>query len=219
VTDNLASSDQTEGPFSGIFPRFAIGTNNIRIQSGGIVNQRSSDDTIPSAGDSITFADDTTRFAVSFQVPYTDETFGAIILALTQSGSPPVNLKAEIYDDDGGQPGSSIVSIDQFTTAGMPIYPTFGYIQKAFTSPHTFVANTPYWIVVSAAATGLSSLNLYRWYNGASATYSRGRSLISTDSGVSWEESNSIPSFRLLMGGASGAVEILHTVSYRKAFL
>ena len=219
VTDNLSGTEQVEGKFFGTFPRFKLGTNNVRIRSGGIINQRSSESTIPGGGGIPYIINGTSdRLALSFQVPYTDNTFGGVVLALAKNGTPSNNLVAQVCPDDGGEPDlGSPVATWTFAPSDVPASPDFEYLISNPTSPFTLAANTPYWMVIYSV--GVDGSNYFYVAASASITYPRGHAMFSADGGSSWTGAPEIPAFRLLMGGLSGETEIKHSVSYRKTYL
>lgn len=109
VLDNvLFAGDPIEGRFSGLFPRFFVGTNNFRIKTGGIVNQLSSETSIPADGDAGAFfrigtaVDD--HFAVSLSVPYSDDTFAAVVAGLAREDAtrPPTTSTSAYGRTMGG---------------------------------------------------------------------------------------------------------------------
>ena len=221
VTDNLTTTDQVEGPFFGVFPRFKIGTNNVQITSGGFVNQRSSEDA-PSNVGFISYTSTSTIYAVSFQVPYADDTFGGAILGLSKSGTPAGNLFVRMVPDAGGLPdyGASSIAAATIAPSAATTYPTFSYVPGIFSAAASLNPNTTYWLVVGAQSGDVS--NHFYWHTAASITYPRGHADRSLDSGTTWDGGVnvlSVPSFRILMGGVGAATGLKHTVSYPKTYL
>ena len=93
----------------GVFPRMKIGTNNIRITPGGIVNQKSGDDsTSDLSSTSVSIQSTNDRKAQSFMVPYTNQTFSGITVAVHKTGTPG-NLRWEIQTDNAGAPSGTLV--------------------------------------------------------------------------------------------------------------
>jgi hypothetical protein len=219
VLDNLATDDFVEGPFHGVFPRFKLGTNNVRIRSGGFVNQRSSDtDAATLTGSQFNFSDSQNRMALSFQVPYQDSTFSGVTLGLTKIGTPTTNLFAFVQTDDEGKPSGSSLASFTFDQSTLPGYPDYEYINIPFAAIFSLSPNTTYWLVVGTQS-GVDVSNHPVWNVSESITYPRGRGRYSTNGGTTWQDMAAIPSFRLLMGGFSAATEMKHSVSYTKTYL
>ena len=221
VTDNIASSVYTEGIFYGVFPKFKIGTNGVQITVGGLVNQKSSDDDVStdllSSSDNINSTD--IRKAQSFSVPYSDETFQGIILALDKTGSPG-NITVNIETDNGNKPSGSLVSPGAtITIAAADVGASVAYITKYAAAVFSLDANTKYWIVVSAAGVDVS--NYYTIYFAATADYTRGKAMYSTDAGSTYSDYSPERdlSFRVLYGGKSATSSIKHTVKYTATYL
>lgn len=222
VTDNLSTSGQVEGNFYGTFPNFSIGTNNVSIQTGGIINQASSDfaQTTPSAGLIFTLGVAGRFYAQSFQVPATDSTFSAVTLALTKSGTPVGNLNWRMVGDSGGLPntgGTTIASAMITSYGSVPSYPNQAWVTIP-TATFTLNANTPYWILVYFTGTYDPSNGIYIG-GGTSITYPKGSTALSSDYGSTWTPDSNTLSFKLLFGGLPASTQITHTVNYTKTYL
>lgn len=222
VTENIASAIYNERKFYGVFPRFIIGTNNVLISAGGLVNQSTGD---TATGDSTTgeVLDATTeRKAQSFKVPYTDDTFKGITLMLTKTGNPG-NMTVRIETDSGGKPSGSLVDANATFTITAASVSTKGYY-TVYSAGGLFplTANTKYWIVISAAAT-LDGSNYYTIAgvtSGSGFEYPNGKATISTDSGATysdWGDPDFV--FRILYGGEPDTESVAHTVTYTKTYL
>jgi len=219
VTDNLSSTDQVEGPFYGAFPSFKIGTNNVKIRSGGILNQTSSDQTLSDGESNIGYTATTIRYAMSFQVPYSDATFCDVVLGLSKIGTPSSALTVQIVSDSDGEPNlADVLLTGSVAAADVPSYPSFGYCRASNGAGVTLDANTTYWLVAYASS-GVDGSNNYRWAIPSGTTYPRGVPLVSSDSGSNWVAGGGVPSFRILIGGFSAATELKHSVVYRKTYL
>lgn len=219
VTDNLASSVQVEGPFYGVFPRFKLGTNDVRIRSGGIVNQQSSDTSIPNSASSVNTTSTAIRYAMSFQVPYTDATFCDITLGLSKVGSPGSALLVAVVSDNSGVPNlANTIYSGSIAAANISADPVYTYVRASNGAGATLQANTTYWLVAWCAS-GVDGSNYYRWHADAALSYPRGAPLLSTNSGSSWITNSAVPSFRILIGGLSAACTFKHSVHYKRTFL
>jgi hypothetical protein len=209
--------------FFGMFPKFAIGTNNIQVTCGGIVNQKSADNALADVSSTTNLMDSTAReYAQSFMVPYSDQTFQGIQLAIKKTGAPG-NITWRIETDNAGSPSGSLVSADATgtITAG-DATTSMSYIVDYTNSgnPFTLSANTTYWLVVKGGAT-LDASNKWEFGSPTSATYARGYAKLSTDTGASWANfgSKTDLSFRVLHGGGQGTVSVVHAVTYYKTYL
>lgn len=211
-----------EHNFFGLFPTFKIGTNNFRITTGGIINQESSDTGVSASEPFAQFSSSNTRFAQSFIVPYTDDTFGAFLLGLSRAsvgGTPAGNFFGEIFADDGtGLPdvGGSTIASFTITPSDIPVYTTFEYV-PAWSGAFTLNANTRYWLVVGSQSS--SGTEYYLLAVPVGDTYPRGTSLDSTDAGSNWSADGQIPAFRIMVGGQPKATDIDLTVEYTKTYL
>ncbi|MEK7992886.1 MAG: choice-of-anchor R domain-containing protein [Planctomycetota bacterium] len=210
--------------FYGMFPKFKVGANNIQITCGGIVNQKSADNAVADLNSTLQLMDSTTReYAQSFMVPYTDQTFQGIQLAIKKTGAPG-NITWRIETDNAGAPSGTLVSADATATiAAADVTTSTSYIRDYTNSaaPFTLSANTRYWLVVKGAAT-LDATNKWEFGTAADATYARGYAKFSTDTGATWTSfaDKTDLSFGILFGGAQGAtVAVNHVVTYTKKYL
>jgi hypothetical protein len=217
VTSDVAVASQVEGDFYGVFPSFIVGTNNVKITLGGIVNQKSTDVTAGESGNSSTDNSDNSDYAQSFRVPYPDATFQGVTLCLSKTGAPN-NITVIVRADSGGKPKGSIVStftIDKALVGASPAYIT-GYAD----APFTLAANTTYWIEFYSSS--LDGSNYYDFWAAPTNGYPGGKSLYSSDAGSTWgAASYDAFSFRLLFGGVGNdsAQTVKHSVSYKKTYL
>jgi hypothetical protein len=220
VTDNLSSAGQVEGPFLGTFPRFGIGTNNVVIRSGGIINQESDEPSVPypAPTDGVFFSSTDIKYAVSFVVPYSDDGFSTIALGLSKNGTPTSIANATIVTDDGGEPSASAIATFDISEADVPLYDTYEYVQiTANGGAFSLEGGRRYWLVMSVqAGTGA---NRFVWNADTAIGYPRGSSLVSTNAGATWTADPGIPAFKIYSGGAPGSMELLHTVAYTKTYL
>lgn len=222
VTDNLATSGQVEGNFLGTFPNFSIGTNNVSIQTGGIINQASSDfaQTTPSAGTIVTMGVAGRFYAQSFQVPATDSTFSGITFALSKSGTPVGNFNWRMVGDNAGVPntaGATVASGMITSYSSVPSYPNQAWVAIP-TATFTLTANTTYWIMVFFTGTWDPSNGVYIG-GSTSISYPKGSTALSSDYGSTWTPDANTLSFKLLFGGLPEATQITHTVSYTKTYI
>jgi hypothetical protein len=214
---NNAGVTFAEQKFYGVFPRFRIGTNNMLITAGDIVNQSSAEADIGDLSALVSLQSTAKRIAQSFSVPYTDASFRSVTLALRKAGTPG-DLTVEICVDDDGAPGGGITNASG-TIAHAGVGTSDAYITINFADAVTLQANTKYWIVLSGAAT-LDGSNYYSW-GGAPDVYPRGKAKTSTDSGATYGDISTGFGlfFRVRYGGNAGASTILHTVAYVPQYL
>ncbi|SRR5581483_2106854 len=222
VLDNvLNGGDPVEGSFYGMFPNFQIGTNNFRITTGGIVSQRSSEDSVPANGAPgyyVRFLNDSKFCAMSFTVPYTDDTYGAVKLGLTHEGSPPASTPfAYIWPDDEGEPDSgAALTSDSFDGSAVPTYPTYAYVTASLPTA-TLQANTRYWLGMTISLD--DPPNYFDWNGSSDISYPRGGIKTSIDSGGTWSDEIGSMAFRILFGGAPKETDFNLTVEYTKTYL
>lgn len=209
--------------FYGVFPRFAIGTNNVRVTPGFIVNQKSADDSTAdlSTSDSVLINSTAYYKAQGFMVPYADQTFSGVKIAAQKVGSPGT-LRWRIETDNGGKPSGTLVdaanSFGTFASAGTSADYLLG--EPSTYAPFTLAANTQYWLVIYASAT-LDGSNYYQIPFPLETTYPRGKALYSNNSGGLWEAFSSkkdLP-FRILFGGRQATATMKHKIEYRKTYL
>ncbi len=211
--------NSVEQKFYGIFPKFKIGTNNISIKLGGLVNQSSGDESIGLIGTSRLLNNTNTKISQSFSVPYTDTTFQGIILALVKTNSPG-NITVRIETDNGNKPSGTLVDANAtFTIAAGDVGGSNAYITKYSTNAFTLQANTKYWIVISAAS--VDGSNYYEVGAYSASTYTKGNAKYSTDGGSTWNDETiaNIYSFKILYGGVAATQTLKHTVEYTKTYL
>ena len=225
VTDNIDNSSvAAEGIFYGVFPTFKIGTNNVQISQGKLVNQTSPDpDDLTKIATSYSTTASTTRLAQGFFVPYTDATFSAVTLALKKTGTPGT-LTVRIETDNNGQPSGTLVDANATVNVAHSSLSTgYTYFTATFPSVFQLTANTKYWIVLQAVAT-LDGSNYYDWgvITNAAYLYPTGGAFTSSDSGTTYVSAGGGTEtfgFRVLYGGTSPSSTILHTVVYTKTYL
>lgn len=213
--------DFAEIPFYGLFPRFIVGSNNIRITSGGVVNQET-DDTSANSGNSVLLNATTKRIAQAFSVPYGDGTFQGITLALMKTGTPGA-ITWRIETDNGNKPSGTLADANATgTIAAAAVSGSPSFVTGYSTNPWALTANTKYWIVASAAAT-LDGSNNYDFYQSLYTTYTRGFAAISTDSGSTYTVQTYQFIFKVRYGGvqdsAVGGPSVKHTVEYTQLYL
>lgn len=205
-------------PFYGVFPTFKIGTNNVQVSAGQLVNQSSTEASVLTGGTTgVIYA--VQIVAQSFIVPYSDATFQGITLGISKTGAPG-DLTIEIQTDTNGAPSGSTITNGSATLAAASVSTTPGYVTKAFTSPFTLSANTKYWIRLTAASGDASNKYDIAYDNNI---YANGLNYKSTDGGSTWAKPYPTASysiaFRVLYGGLAGSSTVKHTVAYTKTYL
>lgn len=207
--------------FYGVFPHFQVGTNNVLLTAGGIVNQTSADTTLSDASTTAIVINSTTLWKTqSFMVPYSDDTFKGITVAAYKTGTPG-NITWSIETDNAGKPSGSLVSADATgTISAVDMTTSLSYVTDYSTNPFSLSANTVYWLVFKAAAT-LDGTNLYTFGLPKTNTYARGKARYSNDSGATWTDftNKTDMMFRILFGGSEASVAPTHTITYYKTYL
>ena len=225
TVSGTSSTDVRETAFHGVFPAFKVGTNNVQITLGGIVNQSSLEGvgSLPGLGfiQHAALSATTERFAQSFMVPYTDSTFQGITLALSKTGAPG-SMTVRIETDNGNKPSGTLAHADAtFTIAAADVSTSFGYITKYATNRFSLSANTKYWIVISAAS--VDGSNFYNvGYD--DNLYPTGVAKSSTNSGSTYslfDTDATAFAFKIRYGGQpyGTAYSPLHRVVYTKTYL
>lgn len=210
--------------FYGVFPEFPIATNNIRVQLGGIVNQKSNDDAASEAVNTLVLNATTRYGAQSFQVPYTDGTFQGIVAVLKKTGSPG-SITWRIETDDGGEPSGTLADGSATgTILASAVGGSYGYVTSYASNAYELDANTPYWLVIRTAGTSGGSYYDMGALAESASLYPRGRGKFSVDSGTTWSDMNSSGVkmdflFRVLFGGGTATEGCTHTVEYKKTYL
>ena len=160
-------SSEEELDFYGHFFKLLIGTNNIIVTIGGIVNQKNYiDGALTNNGFIINSSN--IRCAQLFRINKTDKTFQGVELYIKKVGSPgPVAIDL-VEDNDGKPTGSTIAT---FTIPAGSISTDYSY-QKAYSAtPFELKEGVNYWIVVRSSN---NSSNYFVWAVAGTDTYNRG---------------------------------------------
>jgi len=219
VFDN-ASGTPVEIPFYGVFPQFKIGTNNIQITNGSIINQSTSDTLASALGNSGNIQDNQTRWTQQFSVAYSDDSFRAITLVLKKTGAPSQPLTVRVETDNNGQASGTLAHANAtLTIAAANIGTVRDYVTGYAANNWHLDANTKYWIVVEVTS-GVDASNYYSISFNNDNLYSRGGAKHSFDAGASYTADVRNLAFRMLYGGSGNqAGGIAHTVVYKKTYL
>lgn len=221
VTGDVVDGVTKDLNFYGVFPSFPIGSVNLQLTCGGIVNQKSADDSISEIQSvEITTAATTNWKGQSFMVPYGDATFQGITLGMKKTGAPG-NLTWRIETDNSGEPSGTLADANATgTISAADVTTSFSYIKDFSTSAWTLSANTLYWLVLKQGATADGS-NYYSFALAADSTYPRGKARYTNDSGSTWEDFSSKTDivFRILYGGTQATTGPTHTITYTKTYL
>jgi len=223
VTGNLNALIYTEYPFYGVFPSFRIGTNNVQISVGGIVNQTTSELLASNVGSGSNVNATTRKLAQSFTVPYTDSTFQGITLIIAKTGSPGT-ITWKIETDTNGSPSGSQVTNANGTIAAASVSTT-AYVTAYSSSVWTLSANTRYWITVTAAS--VDGSNFYTFYTVPNTpslypVYTKGNAKESSDSGSTYTNLVSATTslcFKVRYGGQPQTSGVKHSVVYTRTYL
>lgn len=221
--------------FYGTFPSFILGTNNVSVAVGGLINQESGeagDFSNLSSGSSLTAG--TQRVAQSFSVPYANDTFQGVQLVVTKTGSPTGYLIWEIQTDNGGKPSGTLVDVTNSTGTILVSGNTYGtanvsgtpqYFTSYGLAMYTLQANTKYWLVVRESGLDVSNY-MTVWVTPPISTlyrqYTRGNIMRSTDSGATYAADlgpTACLCFKVSYGGIPGNGNVKHSVVYTKTYL
>lgn len=219
VTQNITTSPASAiYSFYGVFPTFKIGTNNVLITLGGIVNQSTSDTSAPNTT-GISIANSTHKFAQSFTVPYDNDTFQGVVLALDKTGNPSV-ITWRIETDDGGNPSGTLAHANATGTIPDTDATTVSsYVTNYSSNVWSLSANTVYWLV--AYGPSVDGSNYYNWYLSNNSDYTRGRAKRTTSG--AWTDNDIAAdkdySFRILFGGKPDTSGVKHSVVYTPTYL
>lgn len=140
--------------FYRMFPAFEIGSNNIKIIGGDIVDQQFLADATDPGYNYDTSTGTTPDISQSFFVTNTDETYQGISLRLGGGGGAGV-LNISIQTDNNNTPSGSVVTNATFQINKSAIAagnPTVFYLINS-ASKFTLSSNTRYWLVVGNAST------------------------------------------------------------------
>lgn len=219
VTETITNGSATETAFYGIFPSFAVGTNNIEITCGGIVALQTTDPTtLPSILTIDSIAATNQWRAQAFRLQYSDATFQQVAIRIGKNGSPGT-VTVSIYSDNAGYPGSLITGATG-TISAATITAAYGapaYYTASFAAPISLSANTQYHIVVSAA--GVSGSDVYSLLLMDNILADGSPRFTSSNSGGAWSSQSRQFAFRVYFGGLQNTGKIKHSVTYKKTYL
>lgn len=215
-----AKINGVEVAYYGIFPNFVVGTNNIQITLGSIIDQQFA----PTGNDSNNSVLAGTKLAQGFMVPYTDITYRSIFLELSYTGDPSVGLSVRIETDNAGEPSGTLVDANAkgvISKAEMASGTSPAWYEITFDNFFQLMSNTRYWIVLEPFAPGLDSDNRYNWYlrRGVNATYKKG-DLATWATGIGWlTNSNEDHKFKLCYGGVFEGFNHKYSINQVKRYL
>jgi hypothetical protein len=222
VTSNAGVASQTAATFYGAFPQFRIGSNNVQISVGGIINQTTSDtNAVTHCSSGYTLSSTNHKVAQSFMVPYTDDTFKGVTFVADKTGTPG-DITWRIETDNNGIPSGTLVHANATgTVAAADVSGTRAYITDYAANLFTLQANTVYWLVIKAAAT-LDGSNNYGIYATDYTDYVRGlavRTLAAGDYSDNDLAGLTDLAFRIRYGGEPDTTSTKHSVHYTKTYL
>jgi len=206
--------NDTEIEFYRVFPSFEIGSNNIEITAGDLIDQEF-DSTGGSSGNVGT---DGSGRAMSFTVPHTDDTYQGIEVRVKRDAGTSGDLTIEIQTDNNGLPSGTAVTNATFTIANADIPTDYAWVKVNSTNRFTLNANTRYWIVMWYT----SGTGYWEKKTGSEATYGRGNAVRATGSaGGGTEEPTTDHGFRLLFGGKADSPggNLTLDIDYYKRYL
>lgn len=226
VTSDIGTATQVAGDFIGTFPTFKVGTNNVKITAGSIVNQTSPDTVITDASGVALLKLTTKGKAQSFRLPYGNDTFQQIVLGIAKVGSPGA-ITVRLETDADGAPSGNLadaVNSSSLTIAAAAVGASAAYVTGRFSAMQELPANETLWIVIYAA--GVDNSNYYEFsyldLNTAVGYYRNGKAMYTEDSGATWADETTAKTycFRVLFGGEGGSsAGVDHTVEYVKTWI
>jgi phage-related protein len=219
-----------EIPFYRVFPTFDIGSNNIEISAGDIIDQifDCAGKTFYTGSATYNEAWGNDYVAQSFSVPRTDETYQGLTLFLRKPvGTGADNGVLEIQTDSDGAPSGVAVSDAEFVITNGDITESsdFGggaWLTVNSSNKFTLSANTLYWIVLKINGDSEDTYIIWDRIQGSEATYGRGFAARTTDGGTNWTNIvNADRPFKLLFGGKadSPAGNLTLDIDYFKRWL
>lgn len=167
--------DGVESAYYGLFPRFLVGNNAIKISCGDIIDQQFA----PSTANSSYGIYSSHKACQGFRVPYSNTTYRSIWLEMAYVGNPSVGCSIRIETDDNGEPSGTLANANSKGTISKPeMAGAFArtWYQVFFDGEFALQSNTQYWIVLEPSVGGLDGSNCYQWYHesGVNATYKLG---------------------------------------------
>jgi hypothetical protein len=189
-----------EVPYYGVFPKFIIGTNNIQISLGDIIDQQFA----PTTVNSNYSIHSSLKVSQGFRISYSDSTYTSIWLELSYTGNPSVACKVRIETDNAGEPSGTLADANSYGTISkgeMAGTTTRTWYQVFFNAQFVLQSNTQYWIVLEPYAGGLDVSNNFKWYYeaGINATYKFGNAGLYDAGWTQYPDSDM--KFKLCFGG------------------
>ncbi len=223
VYETITTGTQREAFWSGVFPTFKIGANNVSITPGDLPTV-SSNETALVEGASFAIPTSDYRAAQSFFVPYSDATFQQVLIAIyKEGGSSYADLTARIETDNGGKPSGTLAHANATKVVSEgAIGTTAAYLRIVFDNKFPLSANTRYWLVLKNGGGG-GSVGYYRILTGN--YYPQGIVLESSNAGSTYAVVDSSAEFASMMfqvqsgGRASSGSVFAHMVDYVKRYL
>jgi hypothetical protein len=219
VRETMTDGTERQARWTGVFPTYKVGANEIEIKCGEILSTGSIDAVLT---DSLQINDTDLYRAQSFMVPYTDSTFRKALIGIFKEIGSPGTVTVRIETDNNGAPSGSLVDANATDTisagtiaSGSPT--SYTMAEAEFPGLFTLEANTRYWLIVLAA--GVDGSNVYALPTG-DTIYLSGNRARSSNAGSTWvtdEEGSMV--FKILNGGLSGQCVVRHTVEYVKKYL
>lgn len=201
--------------FIGTIPTFRIGTNTIQVAAGRLLVVGTTEPSISDVGATSAMGTNT-RYAQSFSIPYTNNTFRTIRVPLQKFGTPTGDLTARIETDNGGKPSGTVVAT--FTLAASSIGASMAYFDIDIAA-FQLDANKTYWLVLYGAS--FDNSNGAYWGHVATQYGLPGSvTRVSSDGGSTWNTPISREqAFQLFYGGLDGTSGGLLDVTYTKKWL
>jgi len=167
-------------------------------------------------------ADATTRRAQSFV--YTNAlaesiTVNKVTLPLRKVAAPSDNIFVDIFDDNGGEPGSLVTNgtSDAVAGGGLVTAGNNSIVEFDFSTPPTLTSGTTYWIVFRRAGAN-DGTNYYTW--GREGNVDSGNSATFTSSVPAWATSTNDHQYYIEFNITGGTlVQAGFTVLERRSFI
>lgn len=164
-------------------------------------------------------ADDIRR-AVSFKLKHTDNTYRKFAFYCNEIGTATGDLDWRVETDSNGEPSGTLVHAQAFgEILTGDVTSSLAWVEDTTNDIFSGLeANTTYWLVFQASASGGDVSNCYSL--GAGTGYSKGSGKVSVDGGSTWTDQASSIWFRTYLGGLTPvSIDYDLTIEYYPTYL